>query len=70
MNMRKILSGEEIREQYASWVGKSAHIGNGDTDILKSVIAAEDKIEFIFESGKKLSADDFLVLNCLNTGSH
>jgi len=79
----KIEEAEELKKAYSSWIGKKAHIGNGVTDTLKKIIIRRKRpneglkvsngekvyrIEFEFESEKKLSAVEFLFYNSLIMG--
>jgi hypothetical protein len=68
---------EAIISQYISWIGRRAHIGNGNTDILKGIKLTAEKsgndsrerkydIEFVFENGMKLKTADFFSFNALH----
>jgi hypothetical protein len=70
---------EELKSAYASWVGKRAHVGKGQTETLvaiKIIPKNEDSVfkdpeknfylEFEFEGHKKFSSTEFLFHNSQN----
>jgi hypothetical protein len=70
---------EELKSAYASWVGKRAHVGKGQTETLiaikiiprseESVFKDPEKnfyLEFEFEGNKKFSSTEFLFYNSQN----
>jgi hypothetical protein len=71
----KLEDAETIKQTYSSWIGKPAHVGNGESDILKkitivpkNVVSLARKNYFVkFEfSHAKLHAIEFLKNNGLN----
>lgn len=70
-----LAEAEEIRQTYASWVGKTAHIGAGSHELLKNISIRSNSddplngesflVEFEFENGRSFSAYEFSVNNGL-----
>jgi hypothetical protein len=72
----KIEEAEKLKQTYASWIGKSAHVGNGVTGTLKAITIKEKSttglnkeklyhLEFEFENERKFGAVEFLFHNNL-----
>ena len=72
----RIEEAEKLKNAYASWIGKRAHIGNGVTSTLQSITIKEKAsnnkngeklyhVEFEFENERKFGAVEFLFRNNL-----
>jgi hypothetical protein len=71
---------DELKRTYSSWIGKKAHIGDGQMETLKSIIIKGSRsttisgknerhytVYFEFENKKRLSAATFLAVNSLTS---
>ncbi len=71
----KLEDAENLKQTYSSWIGKPAHVGNGESDILKEItITPKDQmslarknyfVQFEFVNAK-LHAIEFLKNNGLS----
>jgi hypothetical protein len=70
---------EKLKKEFNSWLGKTAHIGKGKTEILKAIEVKPKRdmnwkkkplqtymVEFHFENNQKFSAAEFLFYNGFN----
>jgi hypothetical protein len=74
----RIEEAEKLKQTYASWIGKRAHVGNGVSGILKAITVKEKvsnnkgkdgeklyHLEFEFDNERKFGAVEFLFHNNL-----